>query len=398
MGAARGAIFFRPQERAIVLVVVFTIVLLIEWYFDTGEGVKRRNWVDFVFGTVASGIMGLASALSPLWRVLAGLLVVFPLDQAPDVLLGRPDAWKANDIAVGLMVNALLTWMLPYLDPPALVQRWIANARSRRAAILKKSSVYVAYGIWLFVVFIATAFVAWSLTLLAGYDTSGGEDAELLLGFAAFVTFVTVLFLSIWLFVRFLRRGKTSNAFTNPPAFVQRWVANAQSRLGSILRNGVVYIGYVVSLSVAFAAIISVLAVAKEIITILAGQAPEFEGWTVMDRIVLAASTISIIGLATLLFLARNTSRGELRRRLWRSFTWSLIITACNSGMSAALVICHSYDLLNKPSPWTKALFGEMFELLAQSPALFAARRSCWFRGNQRYADTLCLWGGLAGG
>ena len=208
---------------------------------------------------------------------------------------------------------------------------------------------------------------------LAGYDTSGGEDAELLLGFAAFVTFVTVLFLSVWLFVRFLRRGRTANAFTDPPAFVQRWVANAQSRWGAILRKGVVYIGYVVSLSVAFAAIISVLAVAKEIITILAGQAPEFEGWTVVDRIGLAALTISIIGLATLLFLARNTSRGELRRRLWRSFTWSLIITACNSGMSAALVICHSYDLLNKPSPWTKALFGEMFELLAQSPALFAA-------------------------
>ena len=60
-----------------------------------------------------------------------------------------------------------------------------------------------------------------------------------------------------WPFVRFLRRGKTSNAFTNPPAFVQRWVANAQSRPGSILRNGVVYIGYVISLSVAFAAIIS---------------------------------------------------------------------------------------------------------------------------------------------
>ena len=177
----------------------------------------------------------------------------------------------------------------------------------------------------------------------------------------------------MWLFVRFLRRGKTSNALTNPPAFVQRWVANAQSRLGSILRNGVVYIGYVISLSVAFAATISVLAGAKEFITILAGQAPEFEGWTVMDRIELAASTIGIIGLGTLLFLARNTSRGELRRRLRRSFIWSLTITACNSGVSAALVICHSYDLLNKPGPWTKALLGEMFELLAQSPALFAA-------------------------
>ena len=118
-------------------------------------------------------------------------------------------------------------------------------------------------------------------TILAGYDTSGDEDTQLiLLGFAGFVTFATVLFLSVWLFVRFLRRGKTSNAFTNPPAFVQRWVANAQSRLGSILRNGVVYIGYVISLSVVFAAIISVLAVAKEIITILAGQAPTSEGRT----------------------------------------------------------------------------------------------------------------------
>ena len=40
--------------------------------------------------------------------------------------------------------------------------------------------------------------------------------------------------------------------------------------------------------------------------------------------------------------------------------------------MSAGLVIGASYGLLNNPGPWTKALLGEMFELLAQSPALYA--------------------------
>ena len=101
-----GRGFFRPQERAIVLVVMFAIALLILWFFDTGDDVERLNWVDFVFWTVSSAIMGLASALSPLWRVLVGLLVVSPLDQAADVLLGRADAWKANRYRTCTVVGA----------------------------------------------------------------------------------------------------------------------------------------------------------------------------------------------------------------------------------------------------------------------------------------------------
>jgi hypothetical protein len=327
----------------------------------------QSRWRFYGFSTPAKVWNDGTGLILSLERYLAGLPA---LDQAPDVLLGRSDAWKANDIAVELMVNTLLTWILPYLDPPTFVQRWISNARSRWVTTLRKSSVYVAYGVWLFVVFTATAFVAWSLTLLAGYDTSGDEKTQLIrLGGAGILALATVLLLSVWLFVRFLRRGKSSNAFTNPPAFVQRWVANAQTRLSSILRNGVVYIGYVISLSVVFAVIIFVLVIAKDIITNLAGQKPTTEDLIEFGLDLLVV--LSVIALGVLLVKARNTSRVELRRRLRRSFIWSIALGVGFAVPPVSLIILVAHGVINEPRIFGLSLTDDL-ALLAQSPFLFA--------------------------
>ena len=135
--------------------------------------------------------------------------------------------------------------------------------------------------------------------------------------------------------------------YLDPPALVQRWISNARSRSVEILRKSSVYVAYGFWLSVVFMAIVGVLLLAAEIITIIAGQKPAAEDWTGVERVASAGMLVSVIALGLLVALARRTPGGEFRRRLWRSFTWSIALAAGALGLEAALTICVSYGLLN---------------------------------------------------
>ena len=235
MGLNGGRRFFRPYERAIVLVVVFPIVMFDTSPFD-GYGTALSSLLYIVFVAAIGGVAGLSSAFSTLWRVLAGLLVVLPLDYyAFSVLLNQSDAWapKVLPLALEPVVCAILTWMLPYLDPPAFAQRWIAHAPSRSTATLRKGCVYIGYVGWLLVVCVAILLVLAVITGIAGWETNFSEalPVEVRTVLAGLLAVVSVLALSGWFLVRLWRGRKTVKPFPDtlrePSAPLPDFVADA---------------------------------------------------------------------------------------------------------------------------------------------------------------------------
>ena len=178
---------------------------------DTGVGLETY-WLHFLFGAIAGGITGLASALSSPWRALVGLVVVGPLHfYAADVLLGQTIALGLSDHLLMLVVSTFFTWVLPYLDPPGFVQHWSAHAGSRFAAILRKGCVYIGYGIWLYAVYMFLGIVELVINILAGYEPGVKVKP------AGLFAIVSVFALSGWFLVRRWRRGKTVKAFLDTP-------------------------------------------------------------------------------------------------------------------------------------------------------------------------------------
>jgi len=218
-GLGTGQSLFRPLTRAIALVAVVMILLGGGALFGSGESSRQLHWVDFVFGALSVGIVGLVSAFSPLWRLLIGLLVVSPLDQASDVLLGRPDALNPAEVVRQVVESTFLTWVLPYLDPPALVQRWMANAPSRRVTTFRRAGIYIAYGVWLLAVIVATVLIAnvaaELVKILAGYPDGDGTvwEVPMRITLGVMLAVAAVLVTAGWLLVRFWRRKKVPKAF-----------------------------------------------------------------------------------------------------------------------------------------------------------------------------------------
>ena len=85
-------------------------------------------------------------------------------------------------------------------------------------------------------------------------------------------------------------------------------------------------------------AIVAVLLLAAEIITIIAGQKPAAENWTVVERVGSAGMLVSVIAWGVLLALARRRGAAQFRRRLRRSFTWSIALMSAISGFTAAMI------------------------------------------------------------
>jgi hypothetical protein len=209
------------------------IAMLIALRLDPGLGAELP-WLNLVFGVVCFGSIGLASALSPLWRVLVGLLVVTPLSYyAADVIRGAPDAWDSQYLPLELVGNALLTWMLPYLDPPAFVQRWVAHAPSRLTTTLRRGCVYIGYVCWLLVVCLATLLVTALVIIIAGFSppVENVPPEAMRIGAAIMLAIEAILALLVWFSVRLWRRGKTGKPFPDtlrePSAPLPDFVADA---------------------------------------------------------------------------------------------------------------------------------------------------------------------------
>jgi len=152
----------RAYQRAIVLVVALSSGLAFAFAVE-----HDVSWQEFVMGAAEAAATGLASGLSPLWRVLIGALVVFPLDIFTDgQFMTRP-----VELGHGFIQSVIFTWIIPYLDPSAQIWRWTADSKWSAVAFLKKCVVFGVYCVWLFVVMA----VIYELALIAAQ--SGGMIA-----------------------------------------------------------------------------------------------------------------------------------------------------------------------------------------------------------------------------
>lgn len=210
-------LLLRPIDRAIVLVVVVLAVTLGPTLAYPESGIERLQWPDFVMGAITNALAGLISALAPWWRILVGLFVVTPIDQVADIYIGRPNAWSSAKVAKDAIQNAALVWLLPHLDPPQLVLRWMNRASSRLVKNLRISIVYIGYGVWLLVIILALLSVmelAVEFTkLLAGYPGIEGQvfDVPQRIALASVLALIALLVAGVVSLVWFWRRKRPSS-------------------------------------------------------------------------------------------------------------------------------------------------------------------------------------------
>ena len=104
-------------------------------------------------------------------------------------------------------VDTFLTLILPYLDPPVFVQRWVAHAPTRLTATLRRGCVYIGYVVWLSVVVSVAALTPLLVMIIAGFAPPV-EDvppdvmrviAAIMLGIEAILALLVWLPVRLWL-------------------------------------------------------------------------------------------------------------------------------------------------------------------------------------------------------
>lgn len=205
----------RPWQRAIVLVAAMTIAAFVVSIVYPETGIERVQWPDYVVGALADGILGLASGLGSLWRLAIGLFVVSPIDRLNEIVIGRPDAFNVEQIGKAAIQNTVLTWLLPYLDPPGVILRWVYRRASKTAGRFREAALYVGYGLWLilvvFVLVAVSAFAVVFFKILTGYPDKAGQayDLEERLGAGVALAIAAAVVIATWLGIWFWRRRKT---------------------------------------------------------------------------------------------------------------------------------------------------------------------------------------------
>lgn len=168
-----------PLMRAIVLTVTLTIFTAVVAYSEAGSTPSNVGFVDVGVNAVSSALTGLISSFGLLVRAAVGLLILAPIDHAPDVILGRPNALSLQSLAMDTVVSTLLAIALPWLDPPRSFWHWMATGSRQR---VRFGLIALAWAIWLLaavVVFAMCGYVVGSMiSELAGVSQEPWSGAE----------------------------------------------------------------------------------------------------------------------------------------------------------------------------------------------------------------------------
>ncbi len=147
-----------PAERALVLIVPVVLIFFLTTRFPQFVS-TRPGALDFVAAVSQFMALGLIS-IFPLWvRMLAGLLVMGPIDVAVDATLGRAGVLEWPYIVAELLGGLVLGAMVTLVDPsPGLRERW-----QNLASGFRKGGMAVVY--YFFAALLATAIIALSYVM-----------------------------------------------------------------------------------------------------------------------------------------------------------------------------------------------------------------------------------------
>lgn len=191
--------------RTLVYTVAMATFVIGLTVTDSRTDISRFGILDVVTAVGSDLLVGLASGYGLPLRAAIGLLGAVPMNFLADVMLGRPDAFSATTIGTNVMGTGVMTFILPWLDPPRRLWSWasrgISGGQRFRLGLL-----YAAWGLWLFAATLACAFLGYVVAeLLAGADRIASLE---LLGFALMVMGVGGV---IWLLAGLVKRGWRAN-------------------------------------------------------------------------------------------------------------------------------------------------------------------------------------------
>lgn len=197
-------------ERALTFTVAMSIFLMLS------PELLSEGWLNLTMGAASDAASGLASSLAPLWRVLIGAFVVFPLQEGGNIASNGLIELQRTEPLIQFAVSVIFTWMLPFLDPPYSMVRWAHSRSGFLPLILKRAGMFLFYGASLMAAFFIVAqamyagfFIAQNVLVSTGVVASAPRPSAVTTVNIVSITCAIILFAFLAVRMRW-RRGDES--------------------------------------------------------------------------------------------------------------------------------------------------------------------------------------------